>query len=265
MKKDLHYTYELINSKDNKVFYVGKGKHKRMYVHYTNIKNGKHLQNKHLENKIKKIIRENHKIIYNKVIQDVSKEVAFAKEKELIKLYGLNNLCNLTAGGEGGSYFGRQHSEETKKKIGNSNKGKKKSLEAIEKNRIAHLGKQDSKKTKIKKSNSQKKRYENLEERKKVSIRMSGKNNPFFGKKLTHKHKEKISKSIKKLYTNQEYRKMISEKTKQGMNKLEIREKCAYWKNKKQPKEMVIKRSLALKNKPWSEKRRNAEIERKYI
>ncbi len=49
------------------------------------------------------------------------------------------------------------------------------------------------------------------------------------------------------------------------MNKLEIREKCAYWKNKKQPKEMVIKRSLALKNKPWSEKRRNAEIERKYI
>lgn len=100
MKK--YYTYELIDPRNNKVFYVGKGCYKRMYYHYDTIKNDKKLNNSKLGNKLKKLIRENLKPIYKKVLETEIEQEAFDKEIELIKFYGLENLCNLKPGGEGG-------------------------------------------------------------------------------------------------------------------------------------------------------------------
>lgn len=63
-----------------------------------------------------------------------SVDEAFSKEKEMIALYGRiidgGLLCNYTMGGEGA--FGRVCSEESKKRIGNANRGKKHSKELVE-------------------------------------------------------------------------------------------------------------------------------------
>jgi hypothetical protein len=99
MKK--YYTYELIDPRNDKVFYVGKGKHKRMYYHYSTVKNGNNLYNGKLNNKLKKLIKENLKPIYKKVFETDIEQEAFNKEIELIKFYGRETLCNLTEGGTG--------------------------------------------------------------------------------------------------------------------------------------------------------------------
>jgi len=125
MEKSMFYTYELIDPRNNKVFYVGKGKDKRMYSHYFAAKSGKDLINTKLGNKLKKLIKENLKPIYKKVLETNNEQEAFNKEVELIAKYGRENLCNLTDGGEGVSggcypnFAGHHHTEKSKKKIGN--------------------------------------------------------------------------------------------------------------------------------------------------
>jgi hypothetical protein len=59
--------------------------------------------------------------------KNISIEEAKNIEKYLISFYGKNQLCNRTDGGEG--FFGGKHSEETKLKIINANKGRKASEE----------------------------------------------------------------------------------------------------------------------------------------
>ncbi|GJQ43921.1 MAG: hypothetical protein JETCAE03_34190 [Ignavibacteriaceae bacterium] len=97
-----YYTYELIDPRDNKVFYVGKGTNKRMYSHYASVKNGNIMRNENFSQKLKELVDNNLKPIYKKVIETNIEQEAFDKEIELIKQYGKNNLCNLTDGGEGG-------------------------------------------------------------------------------------------------------------------------------------------------------------------
>lgn len=124
----MYYVYELIDPRDNKVFYVGKGKHKRMYSHYNRIKNGYGSHNIFLERKIKKIINENLKPKCKKIFESENEEECFNKETERIKEIGRVNLCNLTNGGEGVSgchkirpnFTGHKHSEESKKRISES-------------------------------------------------------------------------------------------------------------------------------------------------
>jgi hypothetical protein len=68
------------------------------------------------------------------LFDDLTWEESCEKEKEFIKLYGrkdlgLGTLVNLTDGGEGqlGNkyFFGKKHTEESKKKIGEKHKGNK--------------------------------------------------------------------------------------------------------------------------------------------
>jgi len=73
-----------------------------MYHHYDAIKNGNNLKNSKLENKLKKLITENLKPIYRKVLETAIEQEAFDKEIELIKFYGKENLCNIMDGGQGG-------------------------------------------------------------------------------------------------------------------------------------------------------------------
>ncbi len=48
-----YYVYELIDPRNSKIFYVGKGKEKRMYSHISRVKNGKiPNKNKHLFHKM---------------------------------------------------------------------------------------------------------------------------------------------------------------------------------------------------------------------
>ena len=113
------YVYELIDPNTNKVFYVGKGYKKRCYIHKSLSIRKKHY-NKHLENKILLILNDNKEIITNIVFESEDEDITYLKEEELIKYYGIENLCNIDIGGKHGHY-GYKQSEETKKLISQKN------------------------------------------------------------------------------------------------------------------------------------------------
>jgi len=97
------YVYELIDPRNDKPFYIGKGKDKRMYYHYNTVINNRKLNNKYLENKLKQLISENLKPIYVKILESYEEKVCYELEIKRIKEIGKTNLCNLTDGGEGGN------------------------------------------------------------------------------------------------------------------------------------------------------------------
>ena len=124
----MYYVYELIDPRNDKVFYVGKGKDKRMYQHYRQVKNNHGLYNLYMERKIKKIIKENLKPKYKKIFESENEQKCFDIEIKRIKELGKENLCNLTDGGGGVSgchiirpnFTGKKHSEYSKKLISKS-------------------------------------------------------------------------------------------------------------------------------------------------
>lgn len=115
-----YYVYELIDPRDNKPFYVGKGKNDRMYKH-SNCESTKK-KNPFLYYKLNKIKSLGLEPIRQKVIENLSEPDALQAEKDLISTYGLENLCNILPGGY--EHCGAPHSEETKKKMSEVKKGK---------------------------------------------------------------------------------------------------------------------------------------------
>lgn len=81
-----------------------------------------------------------HEILYTRL----TKQQAIDIETKLIREWNLtdkNYGYNMTAGGESHSYCGRKHSEETKRKIGNSRRGIKPTLATLEKLKLSHINK----------------------------------------------------------------------------------------------------------------------------
>lgn len=134
----MFYVYELINTKTNKPFYVGFGKHDRTgnshdryddhlkeslaYKERNILKKGANL---HKIRTILKLIDENHTIGINVVGENLCRDEALDLEIELILKYGRRDLgtgilTNLTPGGDGIS----EMSEEQKKKISDKLKGR---------------------------------------------------------------------------------------------------------------------------------------------
>lgn len=116
------YAYALIDPRDNKPFYIGKGQRYRYKYHFREArntdKNSKKLQ------KIRKIESLGLEVIVKKLIENVSDFVA--KEVEMFVIaeclnFGVD-LCNETMGGEGS--VGYKHSAESLAKISKSQKGK---------------------------------------------------------------------------------------------------------------------------------------------
>lgn len=138
----------------NEIFYIGIGKlMKRAYSKHHRNKWWKNIVNKH-DYKVE--------ILY----ENVTWEEACNIEINLIKEYGrkdlgLGSLCNLTNGGEGVLGLIFKHSEESKLKISNFQKGKIVSEETRKKLSLINLGNQNCKgkitseetKLKISKSN----------------------------------------------------------------------------------------------------------------
>jgi|TARA_B100001971_G_C18153649_1_gene517276 hypothetical protein len=120
-----YYVYTLNDTQGNP-FYVGKGTGRRMYIHEWNVQrdslpNG---GNKHLYHKIKKVGDIDYQIIF----RSNDEQKCYDKEIELIEKYGIENLCNLTYGGDG-----LRATDEIKAKISKALTGLKQSKETISK------------------------------------------------------------------------------------------------------------------------------------
>jgi len=207
----IYYTYLLVDPRNDLPFYVGKGKNKRMFEHEKYVKNyiknnGKisqlqKQQNPKLFYKLKSILSKNLDIKYKKAIKDISEQKAFGKEIELIKKIGLENLCNLTYGGYGGSM-----SEESREKYRQTclkRYGVQNPAQCLQiRKKISRTLKQINQNPERKKwySESQIGKKHSVETKQKISKSMKG-------KKKTKEHKENLSKSHKG--------KRLSEKQKQ--------------------------------------------------
>lgn len=104
MKK--YYTYQLLSSIDNIVFYIGKGSGRRCYQHISIATGNSKARNKNpkLYNKIISILNDGGTIIIEKLLETPIEKDALDNEIKLISEIGIENLCNLTFGGEGTSY-----------------------------------------------------------------------------------------------------------------------------------------------------------------
>lgn len=125
-----------------RVFYVGKGKGRRVFDHENEAKSGHQC---HKCNIIRKVWREGGEIQRYVLLTTENEQEAFDYERELIAFHGRENLCNHTDGGEGSSnpsdetrarmsetHKGRPHSEEHRQRISQSNTGKKHDPSIIE-------------------------------------------------------------------------------------------------------------------------------------
>lgn len=132
-----YYVYVLEILETNEIFYCGKGKGRRCHEHSFRYKN-KDKQYLRVYKKINKILQDGLTFRPRIVFWTDNEEEAYAKEIELIKIIGRENLTNLTDGGDGSSFV--KHTEETKKRIGDINRGRKHTPETIELMRKVHTG-----------------------------------------------------------------------------------------------------------------------------
>lgn len=85
------YVYELLDPKNNEVFYIGKGAANRIDAHEKEASNG---VKSHKCNKIRSIWANGGKVIKNKVAYFNNEKAAYIHEADRISEYGLHNLTN---------------------------------------------------------------------------------------------------------------------------------------------------------------------------
>lgn len=179
----IYYVYQL-KSSDGLIFYIGKGSGRRMYKHLQIAMGSSIVRNRNpkLYNKISSIIKKGGYVIPEIIFENFDENICLQKEIELIKNIGLKNLCNLTDGGEGTS--GYKLSDETKRKMSESKKGKKrffskehckKLSESLKGHKGYYKGKKLSEETKLKMSIAHKGKSFSTEHRQKISIGNKGK------------------------------------------------------------------------------------------
>lgn len=203
-------------------------------------KNGENYQyNKHFYSAIKKYGWDN---IEHEVFEVESEEEMYRKEVELISFYHSNDPeygYNNSSGGEKSS-LGCKHSEETRKKMSQSMKGKhhkpfseetrKKMSESRKKSHSdpevrrkmseARKGKHYSEETKRKMSQAAKERAKDPEVRRKMSeVAKKKASNPEYRKKLSEAHKKKwldpeFKERMSKVHSDPEVRRKQSEAAK---------------------------------------------------
>lgn len=100
------YVYALIHIEARNVFYIGRGTHDnnrkgnkyfRYYRHFWEARNGSKLP---VHCKIRSLLEKEQTIEFELCADNVSLEKAMETEKKLISSYGLDNLMNLSPGGD---------------------------------------------------------------------------------------------------------------------------------------------------------------------
>jgi len=216
---NIYYTYALINPFTNVIFYVGKGKDNRAMEHIVEATkpNGKRA-NKHKLNTIRDILAKNGEVIIKYIDTNLTEKIAFELECFLIELLGRRDnktgvLTNLTDGGEGlsglqrdlsgknnpnygkrgemATWWGKKHTEDTKRKQSESQKGRVFS----EAHKMAmRKPKSEQGKINIAKARLETSYRPSEETKRKTSEALKGRPSPTKGKKMSDEFKASISK-----------------------------------------------------------------------
>jgi len=116
-----YYIYALIDPRDDKIFYIGKGTGTRAYQH-AQFKDGNN--NPYKDRKIKKIFKENMEPLVKFLYENIEDEsLAYSLEESVIQQIGINNLTNMSESKNPPSRSGWKPSKETLKKRSDSLKG----------------------------------------------------------------------------------------------------------------------------------------------
>jgi len=158
-EKHIFYVYEHWRPDTGTCFYVGKGKDKRAW-------DMKNMRNRHHMAITSKLTSLGFCVDVRIVVDQISEETALNLEIDRIAMYGMDNLSNMTSGGDGL----RNLSKETREKISLSQKiryakpGAKEALSRQNKGRIT------SEETKLKLSAISKGRRHSIETIEKIKI-----------------------------------------------------------------------------------------------
>ena len=162
---------------------------------------------KHGRDNFERIILE---IAYSKEELDYF-EIKYIELFEASEKYNRDLFYNIACGGSGACLkgkdnpnYGKEFSEETKKKLSEANKGKKLSEETKKKMSEAHKGesnfmydKHHSEEARKKMSEARKGKYHSEETKKKLSEANKGEDNPFYGKHHSEEARKKMSEAAK--------------------------------------------------------------------
>lgn len=245
-----YYVYGLVDPRDNKIKYIGKGCGNRMFLHVKYAKTDKdvsHNFNKLTE--LKEILGAGYEdIAYCKLYETNDENEAYYQETAFIDQYHTlaPNGWNLNRGGLGGfspteealekrrnSLKGHIVSQETRQKISKSNKGKSKGQgQRWSGEEHPWIGKQHSESSKKKMSLAKIGKKLSQETKQKLSERSSGSGNPRYGVIVSEETKQKMSESLKgRKSWNKDQKGVIkhSEETKKKMSESTKR----YWAIKK--------------------------------
>jgi len=123
-----YYVYQLVDPRNNKVFYIGEGKGKRAYSHL-NFTSG--CNNPHKDRIIKKIQNSGQQVIVEIVCDGLTKQQSMKLEEELINKIRIENLSNICRNanppiltGSANGFYQKTHTDETKQRLGDVNRGK---------------------------------------------------------------------------------------------------------------------------------------------
>jgi hypothetical protein len=93
----IYYVYQLIDPRDNVVFYIGKGKGNRISSHVKSYMAGK-IDNVHKHRKIKEIIECGFIVTEQIIHNNLSEKDAYRIERELISINKGNAITNIKGG-----------------------------------------------------------------------------------------------------------------------------------------------------------------------